>query len=334
MNYSKWMETLNDDHKISSISIPGTHDSCALYDHGTFWFTQCQTKTIPEQLQMGIRFLDLRVALKLHGKTFQINHGGYDQYIDLRKVQEQVVEFLDENPTEFVLMHIQMSPQSDSNDFTVAFNELLSEPVQRPKKIGLGGRHEAVTPVPCTEIFKDYWLLDERIPTVKDARKKMVLIRAYDHALTKDAGWKADVCDSFKGVLGVPCNGFKTDGLSTNEYCATQNFWTETWDKKVPHVKSMLKDQDKYPDKFIFNWTSTAGGKAGTPWHSMGKNEDILKYLQQRKVVLGYPLKDRIGVMIADYAEYYPDFVPCIIANNIYDDRAQTEILHDLDVSV
>ena len=200
MDYSTWMAKLEPGQSIASVSIPGTHESCALYDHNTAWFTQCQKKTIPEQLQMGIRFLDLRAD-----QNFQINHGGYDQYINLGQVQEQVIAFLDENPTEFVLINIQMSSQSNTIHFTQKFHELLTIPVASkdspiiagdPAKFREGTHASARTttddsrlpdhqggpdgPTQESKASSEYWFLDDRIPTVNEARKKMILIRAYE----------------------------------------------------------------------------------------------------------------------------------------------------------
>ena len=108
------------------------------------------------------------------------------------------------------------------------------------------------------------------------------------HELTKtEAGQVLLAIKPFLGytvdeVLGLPWNGFHFDDYSSNKYFETQNYWTETWDKKVPHVIEMLEKEHE-AGKVILNWTSTAGGYAGTPWHSMGKNQDILNYLLQRE---------------------------------------------------
>jgi hypothetical protein len=57
-----WMRSLPDSTPLSAISIPGTHDSAAL--HGGL-AAQCQSWTIKDQLEAGIRFIDVRCRSKL-----------------------------------------------------------------------------------------------------------------------------------------------------------------------------------------------------------------------------------------------------------------------------
>ena len=55
-----WMKKLSDNINITEINIPGTHDSCTCKVRYAF-IAKCQSKTIKEQLNSGIRFLDIRV---------------------------------------------------------------------------------------------------------------------------------------------------------------------------------------------------------------------------------------------------------------------------------
>ena len=58
-----WMADLPDETPVSLINIPGTHDS-ATYAARILQFrklSKCQTWDISEQLQAGIRYLDLRI---------------------------------------------------------------------------------------------------------------------------------------------------------------------------------------------------------------------------------------------------------------------------------
>src|SRR5258708_7055942 len=55
---SDWMSSLDASKSIAEFSIPGTHDSGALFEHfsGT---ARCQSLTIGGQLDAGIRYLDI-----------------------------------------------------------------------------------------------------------------------------------------------------------------------------------------------------------------------------------------------------------------------------------
>ena len=56
---NNWMGLLNGNLSLASLSIPGTHDSGASYEYwsGT---AKCQDISIASQLDIGIRFLDIR----------------------------------------------------------------------------------------------------------------------------------------------------------------------------------------------------------------------------------------------------------------------------------
>ncbi len=101
------MGKLPDSLRLSELSIPGTHESMALYDPaGTPLYTQCQSLSLPLQLFAGIRALDIRC--RLDGDHFKISHGDEYQFAEFRQdVLNPVIEFLREYPTETVLMRIQ-----------------------------------------------------------------------------------------------------------------------------------------------------------------------------------------------------------------------------------
>jgi intracellular sulfur oxidation DsrE/DsrF family protein len=57
---------------------------------------QCQDKTIQEQLELGIRYLDLRVARHKEEGTFWTCHGVY--CVNMTQVMQEINDFLTENP--------------------------------------------------------------------------------------------------------------------------------------------------------------------------------------------------------------------------------------------
>ena len=52
-----WMKRLPDNKKLSELSIPGTHDTCARFGGD---FAQCQSLALRDQFSIGLRFLDIR----------------------------------------------------------------------------------------------------------------------------------------------------------------------------------------------------------------------------------------------------------------------------------
>ena len=123
MNNNKaWMSKLDDALTLNELSIPATHDSGA-----TISFMgvsgQCQKTTIKEQLDMGVRLLDIR--LRLVDNELNVVHGIVDQKLTFASVLDDVTSFIDTNPSEFLIVSIK--EDDDPKNSTVAFNEKVEQ---------------------------------------------------------------------------------------------------------------------------------------------------------------------------------------------------------------
>lgn len=105
-----WMSALPDDQPLSEVTMPGTHNTMALYG-GVY--AECQTWSLASQLRAGVRFLDVRVR-HVNG-NLTIHHGVSYQRAHFGHVLEGVVDFLTEFPTETVLMRVK-EEFSETND--------------------------------------------------------------------------------------------------------------------------------------------------------------------------------------------------------------------------
>ena len=83
--HANWMARLPDSHLLSQLSLPGTHDTCALYNGFSFGFAKCQAWALADQLNAGIRFIDIRC--RHLGDRFAIYHGVIDQRISFDDVR-------------------------------------------------------------------------------------------------------------------------------------------------------------------------------------------------------------------------------------------------------
>ncbi len=101
-NNPNWMSALPDSVRLSELSIPGTHESMARFgtDHAV-----CQSMTLRDQLESGIRVLDIRCAYE-HVQKFRIYHGFVSQKVYFEYVLDTVVDFLSRNRRETVLMRV------------------------------------------------------------------------------------------------------------------------------------------------------------------------------------------------------------------------------------
>jgi len=68
---NNWMASLNSGLYLSQFSIPGTHETMALYESlsGT---AKCQNLSLSSQLDAGVRFVDIRC--RHLNNTFVIHH--------------------------------------------------------------------------------------------------------------------------------------------------------------------------------------------------------------------------------------------------------------------
>lgn len=120
-----WMADIKDQTKLGQLAIPGTHDSGAYrvpYDVG-----ETQDWGITEQLNNGVRFLDIRIANRLGSHDdFEIRHGilRLGSFNDL--VMNQVNVFLNSHPQETILMSIRNEDTLDiarlESDYIYAAN--------------------------------------------------------------------------------------------------------------------------------------------------------------------------------------------------------------------
>lgn len=96
-----WMSRLHDEQPLSEVTMPGTHNTMALYGG---IYAECQSWSLASQLRAGVRFLDVRVR-HVNG-NLTIHHGVSYQRAHFGHVLEGVVDFLREFPTEMVLMRV------------------------------------------------------------------------------------------------------------------------------------------------------------------------------------------------------------------------------------
>lgn len=115
----RWMTALPSDRNLTSLSIPGTHDSMTAFVNGPSY--QCQNNPLSTQLQAGIRYFDIRA--RVQNDELQIYH--QDSYTEhsYTDVLTTMFTFLDSNPGETLLMRLkeESTPINSTIDFIAAF---------------------------------------------------------------------------------------------------------------------------------------------------------------------------------------------------------------------
>ncbi|MEU6893887.1 phosphatidylinositol-specific phospholipase C [Streptomyces sp. NPDC046557] len=123
-----WMAGLADSTPLQRMTIPGTHDSGARQGG---LYVACQNTSIAEQLDSGIRFLDVRC--RVTGGSFAIHHGTFYQGLMFGDVLVACRNFLAAHPSETVLMRVKQEYSTESDaTFRVVFDDYLDNRGWRP----------------------------------------------------------------------------------------------------------------------------------------------------------------------------------------------------------
>lgn len=129
-----WMALLPDAAPLTSLSIPGTHDTMT-YGLAADVRLQCQNWNLSVQLDAGLRYFDVRARLR-HDEL-RIYHADGDTGYGFAHVLLQVFAFLDAHPSEAVVMRLKEEgpPVGGNNSlsFEQAFNHYrLHDPRTAP----------------------------------------------------------------------------------------------------------------------------------------------------------------------------------------------------------
>ena len=155
-----WMSRLDDELPLGEITLPGTHDSATQYVQ-LAWFSKCQSLDIGAQLEAGCRYLDIRLGadgerlMLMHGFT-KCKSSAFGGALYLDALLDQCYDFLAAHPTETVLFAVK---QEHGDESVADFQRLLDAYLRQ-------------TP--------DRWLLTDAIPSLGEARGKLVLLRRYE----------------------------------------------------------------------------------------------------------------------------------------------------------
>ncbi len=160
-NEPNWMSALSGTLPITEVSIPGTHDTMA-DDNGDI--PDCQTMHLRPQLDAGIRALDIRLKLIDDNEQLWLYHNIFRLSENFETVLDIVVDFLSENPSEFVIMIVKAE---DNNYNRSAFLSAIE------KRYDEYADHLYLNYMGCRDGACTY------IPTVEEVRGQIVIIREH-----------------------------------------------------------------------------------------------------------------------------------------------------------
>jgi 1-phosphatidylinositol phosphodiesterase len=177
-NLSSWMSSLDPSLPISSLSIPGTHNSPTC--HVALPSVRCQAVSVLDQLNNGVRFLDVRVScpvynnppplspdsitlpvpeLSLVHSAFPISLTGPKHLSDLLTT---LYTFLSSHPTETLLLSLKREGTGRGTDHHLS--QILHTHYITPQQ--------------------SKWYTSPAIPTLSQSRGRIVLVRRFHLAPT------------------------------------------------------------------------------------------------------------------------------------------------------
>ncbi|CAK7902438.1 hypothetical protein CAAN1_07S02762 [[Candida] anglica] len=279
---SQWMKEVNDDTPISKLSIPGTHNAAAC--HTALPSVQCQGESVTDQLEHGVRFLDIRAAKQFlkegdDALNLQVIHGKFPVRIPfplmLSSVLDEVYDFLRNNRSETVIVSIkQEGPDNWNNDQDEFPNCIWDRYVNKNK---------------------DKWYLGDRTPNLGDARGKVILFRRFgvrneDRAREfgfNASSWKYNCTEDDRGTFCV------------QDYCEMES--ADDVQKKVQYVKDLAKKANEYNStnsdpKLFVNFCSGSNFFNHDCWPQQVATA-VSKAEIDRSFAKG------VGIIVLDYAE-------------------------------
>lgn len=276
VEFLTWMNSVNQNKLLSEINIPGTHDS------GTYNFfspivedyVKTQNLSITEQLNLGIRFLDIRC--RHINNTFAIHHGRFYCNLTFAKVLEQCISFLNENESETIVMLIKEEhvPKGNTREFYETFLDYVNK-------------------------TSDFWYHKITIPTIKEARKKIVLMYRFDFE---------------ENFFGINCIGWKDNQTFelSNMYCKLmiQDQYSVSWKRKSRAIEELFEESEKREKYWYLNYISLATSSPVT----IRTTSDAFNGFICRKaknIRTGF-----LGIIIMDYPNHEKGLTSVIIDNN------------------
>lgn len=272
---NSWMQLVPDEVPLYRLCLCGTHD-CVTQHIAVPHFLCCQSLDIRQQLALGVRALDIRVRpvkrrlFMVHGAVCARTPGG--EKMDMADVLSACYAFLRKNPSECIVFQFK---DDAGRDYEQAFANLFYTYISAKPQM---------------------WFLENRVPTLGEARGKIVLIRRC----------KKDESDR---------------NLTANNSGLDFSRWVEQ-DTVEPHplplactndVRFLVQDRYKYKPEprwhdcirpfldaaapfdgtFVIQYLSTAGGLKGPR-----KNAEIIN-----RYFLAYPLdtKKYYGTVYVDF---------------------------------
>ncbi|MFV8476226.1 hypothetical protein [Mycoplasma sp. BRA290] len=294
---NQWMKDVNGMKTIFQMSLPGTHDSGAWEGVGPAWgvgwrWARTQSMNYMQQMYAGIRAFDVRCDAYLN-----VRHGVTYLTTTFADVLNNIVTFLDKNPSEFVFLRVKDEPDAinvdnawNQDNVAKEYLKLLSEPRIYNKLFNPTG--------------KEYDQLTMDDFRLKNLRGKIVIANFWHH---KVLGKMIDIQKDYKAK--VWSGGFNYwEAIQRNTM--QDNFNDSVEQKYTDGINFMpVANANSYDSRMLYlNFFSVAGGY---PYNSSQTlDPKFNKYLSENEQFT------KLGIVYMDYPG--PAIIQNVYKRNYY----------------
>ncbi len=260
---SDWMKNVSDSISLTSLSIPGSHDSGAFHSIGDL-SGKCQDLSIIDQLNAGARFFDMR--LQQRNNELKVVHGIVDQDLDFASTLNDFESFLKNHPSEALIVSIKK--ESNAVNTNATFDDSLKSALSS---------------------YSSNWDLSGLIPeTLGKLRGKIFLISRY-----KDSTIGLPAYDGWLDPDSSTTNTFdiKKSNLHVQDYYKLKDI-----EEKKNEILNCFDYSAKNVDKLTLNFSSCYFLSAFPPTYAGSSAKIINNWLpneiQNRK---------NLGIIVSDF---------------------------------
>lgn len=309
VSQTSWMRDIPDNARVASLSIPGTHNSCSI--GGILGFTKTQELDLSDQLDAGIRFLDIRLS------HYQDNLYVHHDVVHMGKCYADVLEvcsdFLKRNPSETILLSIKDEGRRDrilgrfapsrvfgksrgdpmswvvrSDSFEDAFKARTWEHVEDPSLF-----YNLPSPIPSGGPVNVN--LTSRT-TLGDVRGRIILLRRFEAG--QDVGfdltyWRENM--RFRSTKGLV-------------YAVEDHWWDPGGDDKYNFITTHIEEAKRRDPKDLYITFASAVNLSARSY-SKTINPRLSDYLAGSS-------PGRVGIVAMDYFEEPRELVSNVIEMN------------------
>lgn len=291
INPKKWMSEIDDGANLFALNIPGTHDCVTKYVQFSY-ISRCQDKNIYEQLNMGVRALDIRVGAKndrlvmLHGiaKAFDTPNK-LGRQMDMDSVLSQCYKFLDENPGECIIFQFK---NDSGKQMEQCFNNLFYTYIGKNPK---------------------YWYCENKIPALSEARGKIVLIRRCNMDASNSEFTSHNTGIDFSRWVeqdtalpeALTLDTRSADGA---KFIVQDRFKYKPEPRWNDCIKPFLDKRTAFDGTYVICYLSTAGGIKGPYNNAVYINQKFLDYSLDKSnyygtIYLDFPTDELIEKIVS-----------------------------------